>query len=60
MNSPDDRLLNYVKRRVRRGDTQIRVPSSLLARASEAARRDVRELCRVNSIDLTVEGDETS
>ena len=55
--SADRRLLRYVKRQIRQGDTHIRVPWSLLERASEKARRDVRELCEANGIDLTVEAD---
>ena len=57
MRSADQQLLQYVKRRVRAGSTHIRVPASLLGRASEAARRDVRELCRINTITLTVVAD---
>ena len=57
MASADRRLLRYVKRQIRQGDTHIRVPSSLLERAGKKARRDVCELCKANGIDLTVEAD---
>jgi hypothetical protein len=57
MRSADQQLLQYVKRRVRAGSTHIRVPASLLESASEAARRDVRDLCRINNITLTVVAD---
>lgn len=54
----DRRLLRYVRRKLKTGTTHIRVPSSLLARTSEEARRDVREICRANGVDLTVEADD--
>jgi hypothetical protein len=58
--STDRRLLRYVKRQIRQGDTHIRVPSSLLERASEKARRDVRELCKANNVDLAVEAEDST
>ena len=52
--SADQQLLQYVKRRVRAGSTHIRVPASLLDPASNTARQDVRDLCRINNITFTV------
>lgn len=49
----DQKLLAYVKTRIRQGQTQIRVPRSLYERASSAAQQDVRELCEINRVDLT-------
>jgi hypothetical protein len=54
MASSDRQLLQYVKREVRKGSTEIRVPSSLFASASKLAKQDVRELCRVNGIAFLV------
>lgn len=54
MRSADQQLLQYVRRRVRAGSTHIRIPASLLNPASEAARQDVRDLCRINNITFTV------
>jgi hypothetical protein len=54
MPSADRKLLDYVKTRVRRGDTHIRIPRSLYEHAGDAARRDVRELCAINGIEVTV------
>lgn len=58
MPSADRKLLNYVRTRVRRGVTHIRVPRSLYERAGDAARRDVRELCDINGIEITIVADQ--
>jgi len=53
-NPRDYRLLNYVKREIRLGKTHIRIPSQLLEGTSELARQDVRDLCKINKVKITI------
>ena len=53
MTSERDRsLVDYVQRLIRTGALRIRVPSSLIDEASQEAREAVRDLCRVNNVEI--------
>ena len=55
MTSERDRsLVDYVQRLIRTGALRIRVPSSLIDGASQEAREAVRDLCRVNNVEIEI------
>jgi len=50
---PADRaLIDHVNRLINRGDTRISLPGRLVAAASEEARAAVRDLCRINGVEI--------
>ncbi len=50
----DRELVDYVQRLIRTGATRIRVPSSLFDGTSQEAREAVRDLCRVNNVEIEI------
>ena len=54
--TPDQNLIQTVQRLINSGRTRIRIPASLLNRASEKALEVVRQLCKLNGIEVEVDG----
>ncbi len=50
----DRALVDYVQRLIRTGALRIRVPSSLFDGTSPEAREAVRDLCRVNNVEIEI------
>jgi hypothetical protein len=53
-NTRDRSLVDYVQRQIRTGALRIRVPSSLFDGTSPEAREAVRDLCRVNNVEIEI------
>ncbi len=57
MNSAaDQQLMEYVQEMINTGKTQITLPGHLLENASEEALDEVRRLCKLNGVELEVQG----
>lgn len=52
MENADRKLIEWVQRQINRGDTRIRLPANLLSGASEEALEQVRQLCRLNGVEV--------
>ncbi len=50
------RLVNYIDNAINSGDRKILVPASLLSAASPEGLDAVYKLCKLNNVDIVVEG----
>jgi len=50
----DQELISFVQLALRSGATLVRIPTYLLERSSAAAREDVRQLCKLNGVEIEV------
>ncbi len=53
---PDMRLVKYIDNAINSGDSNILVPASLLSAASPEGLDAVYKLCKLNDVELVVEG----
>jgi hypothetical protein len=50
----DRALVDYVQRLIRTGALRIRVPSLLFEGTSQEAQEAVRDVCRVNNVEIEI------
>ena len=54
MNAADRALLDHVIFSIRAGKTSITIPVALLEHASRDAMQAVRDLCRINNVEVAI------
>jgi len=55
--TPDLLMIEYVNRIINRGDTVVAVTRSMMDQASPLAIEQVRQLCKINKVELIIVAD---